>query len=186
MLGEIYIAAALAIFLAVFGWSEKIFGLSSKHIQSILSFCGKAELKYKEYLELMNLISQDKTLHPGIFQKKLINILSKSNIKPEDKPIMDILKKNSKSLKELNKQNEHKRNFFIVLFLFLFIGGSVIFYSEYLQTYFLESMTISQLILLIIIGIGTKIYSNINKIESKIQNNLNSLTTQIGDKKGGR
>jgi hypothetical protein len=186
MLGEIYIATALAIFLAIFGWSEKLFGLSNKHIQSILSFCEKANLRYKNYLELMRLISQDKTIHAGIFQKRLINILSKSNIKPEDKPIMRILKDNSKSLGELNNKNKYKKNFFVVLFLFLFIGGSILFYLESEKAYVLESMIITQSILLIIIAFGTKIYSNIINIESKIQNNLNSLTTQMGDKKSGR
>jgi hypothetical protein len=186
MLGEIYIATALAIFLAIFGWSERIFGLSNKHIQSTLSFCEKANLKYKDYVELMHLISQDKTLHPGIFQKKLINILKKSNIKPEDKSIMKSLTENSKSLKELDKRNIYKKYFFIVLFLFLFIGGSILLYLESIKVYILESMIITQVILFIIVIIGTKIYSNIIKIEGRIQHNLNSLTTQIGDKKSGR
>ncbi|MBW2972771.1 hypothetical protein KY346_00080 [Candidatus Woesearchaeota archaeon] len=186
MLGEIYIASALAIFLAIFGWSEKIFGLSSKHIQSILAFCEKAKMSYKNYLELMRLISSDKTAHPGKFQKKLISLLKGSAIKGKDKSIMKKLKENSVNLGKLEKQNRNKKIYFIVLFLFLFIAGSALVLLENFGLYQLESFIISQAVLFIIILFGVSIYTDITNAESKIQANLIILTTEIGDNQSGR
>ena len=186
MIGEIYVATALAIFLALFGWSDKIFGLSNKNTQSILTFCAKAKLEYKSYLELMSLISKDKKLHPGTFQKKLVGILSKSNIELEDKPIMKILEENGLLIKSLDSQNKYKKSFFVILFIFLFVGGTILFYFEYSQLYVLQSVVISQAILLILIFVGALIYSTVTRTEEKIQKNLNSLTTKIGSRKIGR
>ena len=134
----------------------------------------------------MDLISQDKTTHPGLFQKKLIEILRNSSIKKEDKKIMALLRRNSEFLKELEKHNKYKKTYFVILFLFLFIVGSILFYLENIKTFVTESVIISQVILFILILVGTNIYVKIIEKENKIQTNLLSITTQIGDKKSGR
>ncbi|MFH1506002.1 MAG: hypothetical protein ABIE94_03340 [archaeon] len=186
MLGEIYIATALAIFLAIFGWSERLFGLSSKHKNAIVSFCEKTKLTYKKYNELMILISKNKTLKPGRYMIQLVNILKGTLIKKEDKDIMNKFKDNSDFLKKLNESNNHKKTFFIILFSFLFIGGTALIFIESKNTCYFESVITAQIILLILIGIGTYIYKGIMDTESKIQNNLLSIVTAIGDTKHGR
>ena len=178
MLGEIYVASALAIFLAIFGWSERMFGLSSKHVRMILSFCEKTKLTYQNYIDLMNLIKKEKKMNPGKYLKEIVKILSGSNIKQGDKTIMNKLKENSELLKELDNSNKHKKIYFIVLFIYLFIGGTSLIYSETYYPYLFLPIIIVQIILILIIGIGVKIYNNIIDKETKIHNNLMFITTK--------
>jgi len=182
MLGEIYIASGLAIFLAIFGWSEKIFGLSSKHLEIVLGFCEKTKLSYNNYIALMNLIKKEKSINPGRYAKKLLEILKKSNIQIGDKEIMKILKENRRLLRQFENLNSRKKTFFIVLFLFLFLGGSFLLYSEITSPKSFEPIFIAQTLLFILIIWGAKIYHNINTKESAIHKNLMLITTKFEGK----
>jgi hypothetical protein len=186
MIGEIYIASALAIFLAVFGWSEKIFGLSTKHVRLVNSFCEKTGLSYSKYLELMEFIQKKKMPNPGRYMKQLLGILKGSNIQSGDKGIMARLEANSKLLKELDGLNKNKRVYFVALFLYLFIGGSALIYLGMYHPQLFEPNLFAQIILFLIIIQGVEIYYALASKETKIHNNLMDLTTKIGADNRGR
>lgn len=189
MLGEIYIASALAIFLAIFGWSERLFGLSNKNVQTVVSFCDKTKLTHQKYLELVDLIKKEKTLRPGEYMKSIIKILRGSNIKKEDKPVINKLKENGELFRRLEKFIKYKKVYFILLFVYLFIGGTILTYFETVYVTPLVSIIdykklfepffVAQSLLFFIIGIGMIIYSKLNAIETEIHNNLMDVTTKI-------
>jgi hypothetical protein len=182
MLSEIYLGSALAMFLAVFGWSEKIFGLSNKHILFILSFCEKSKISYRKYTDLMKLIAEKKVKNPGRYQKKLVSLLRGSSIQSGDKNILNLLRNNGLCLKKLESQITIKKYYFLFLFLFLFMGGTLLFYLEKLNQFNQANMLIAQVILLFIIIIGILMYNKTSMLENTIESNLNEIITKIEDR----
>lgn len=189
MLGEVYLAGALAIFFAVFGWSESIFGLSAKTKEKEAEFLKRTKLTEIKYKRLKNIISKSKELDSGTFLKDIMAILKGTRLFKGGKRVFDTLRENDKSLENLKRLNSYKYSCFVVLFLFLFVAGTTMLIFEN-SSYTLMRITIGslgmisldilltlslQLILLIIIIIGFVIYLKIKDTEKKIQNNLNSL-----------
>ena len=187
MLGEIYLAGALAIFFALSGWSESIFGLSTKTKEKELEFLKRTKLTEEKYKKLKNLIAKSKEVDSGKFLKEIISLLRGTRLFKGGKKIFDRLRENDKNLKKLRKYNSHKYVLFIALFLFLFIGGTVMIIFEnsiYAINIIIKSLGISlhnllivglQVVLFVIIMIGFIICSKIKITEKTIQDNLNNL-----------
>lgn len=179
MLGDIYLGAALAIFLAIFGWSESIFGLSQKTKENEAVFIRKSGLTLSKYIELRKLISHSNNTGQAEYTKRLVNILKGTKIGAGDKGIFDKLRENNIILSSWENFNKVKKLIIGILFIYLFISGTIILLFENGLNPFLTSLNnwiiILQIILFIIICFGVFIYSKISKFETEIQNNLNDL-----------
>lgn len=187
MLGEIYVASALAIFLAVFGWSDVLFGLSTKTKEKEIEFLKRTKLTEIKYKKLKELVASSEEIDPGKFLKEVMIILKGTKLFKGGKKVFDKLRENDKNLEKLRKYNSHKYALFITLFLFLFIGGTVMLIFENswqtieimikLWEISLHSLLIFilQAVLFIMMIIGFNIYLQIREIERNIQDNLNSL-----------
>ncbi len=184
MLGDIYLGTALAIFLAIFGWSESIFGLSQRTKEKEADFIRKSKLTFEKYLELKKLISATQKLGQAEYTKKLASILKGTHIGAGDKGTFDKLRENSLTLTQWDKQNKNKKTVLSGLFIYLFIAGTVMLLFENNVTPFFEMsleswMIIFQSILFIIIIVGALIFNKIRKFEIEIQSNLNYLILRI-------
>jgi len=177
MIGEVYLATALAIFIAVFGWSDKIFGLSKETKEKESNFIQGSGLTLNNYRELRRVL-KNKDVDSIAKTKKIVSLLKRSKIRVGDKKIFDKLKENENIFSDLSRINRRKKSFFISLFIYLFFAGSYFLLFEfiyYLSTLHLYSIIAAQVILLIMISYGGSVYIRINNGEAKIQRNLISL-----------
>jgi len=177
MIGDVYLATALAIFIAIFGWSDKIFGLSKETKEKEANFIQKAGLTLNSYTDLKNVISS-KNLDSVEKTKKIVSLIKNTKIKQGDKKIFDKLGDNNQVFLKLNHWTEYKKAFFIIIFLYLFLIGSTLMVIETLENLpelYSNSIIWFQSILLGLIILGTLIYFKINKFEEILQKNLNDL-----------
>lgn len=188
MLGDIYIASALAIFLAILGWSESIFGLSQRTKEKEAEFIRRAGLTLADYLELKKLTSTYHGLDQGGYTKTLMKIIKNTNIKSGDKNIIERLRNNGSLISSLEKYNFAKKIVVVSLFFYLYISGTVMLLFENALSSdkivsLNEPVIILQSILFIFTLVGGFIYIKTGSYEKIIQQNLNSLIIQInGDK----
>ena len=179
MIGELYLGSALAIFLAIFGFSEQLFGLSSKNVQLILDFCKKTNLSYNKYTKLIELINKSNMINTGEYTKEMVKLLKDSKIETKDKTITDKLKDNAELINSLNSINFIKKVYFFFLFLFMFFYGSIFIYYEIKLVDITSLFVYGQVILLEIIFICMGVYFISTKKEKLIHNNLMEITTKI-------
>ncbi len=130
MLSDVYLAAALAIFLAVFGWSESIFGLSQRTKEKEAEFLAKTGLSKEKYSELRSLVSRSKNADAGKYVKEVMTILKGTNLITGAKIVFDKINQNEKKLAEWEHHNKTKKTFFTILFVFLFIVGTILLVVE--------------------------------------------------------
>lgn len=183
MLGDIYLGTALAIFLAIFGWSESILGLSQRTKEKEAEFIKKSKISLTKYIELRKLISNPSNLMGAEYTKKVINILRGTNIGADDREIFDKLRENNHSIAAWESKNKIKKMIISLLFVYLFFFGTLMLLFENNIEPFLFTLDswiiILQVILFSIIVWGVFIYRTIAKFESEIQNNLNFLILRM-------
>lgn len=188
MLGDVYLATALAIFLAIFGWSESIFGMSQKTKEKEADFITKTNLTPQKYRNLRRLVANYNKIDAGIYLKELMKILKNTNLVVGQKQIFDKIGENEKKIKEWKGYIKTKKIFFTWLFIFLFLAGTTILILEignYTNlTVIIDNISIPlyvslsiifQLILFIMILFGFSIYKKIDSCESYVQNKLNEM-----------
>lgn len=192
MLGDVYLATALAIFLAIFGWSENIFGLSRETKEKEADFLNKTGLSREKYNELRKLISKADILDPGDYLKKVMILLNGTKLMKGGKKIFDKINQNEKKLIEWEEYNKIKKIFFVVLFIFLFTAGTIILIiengkiSNILNVNFNGFFTYSnlvaifQIILFTIIVFGFFLYKKLSDCETYVQNKLNEMIEERG------
>lgn len=192
MLGDVYLATALAIFLAIFGWSETIFNLSQKTKEKEADFISKTNLTPQKYRDLRRLIANSKKIDPGVYVKELMKILKDTKLVVGQKLVFNKIEENEKKIKEYKKHIITKKRFFIILFAFLFLAGTIILILEsgdyknltivinQISISYITLVMLFQLILFIMILFGFWIYKKINACETYIQNNLNELILSGG------
>jgi len=177
MIGDIYLATALAIFIAIFGWSDKIFGLSKEIKEKESNFIHKSGLTLASYTDLKNVI-RSKDLDSIEKTKKIVSLIKKTKIKQGDKKIFDKLEDNNQIFSKLDYWTKYKKAFFIILFLYLFLTGSILMLIETLENLpelYSNSIIWFQSILFVLTILGALVYSKINKFEGNLQKNLNDL-----------
>ncbi len=184
MLADIYIGSALAIFLAVLGWSETIFGLSQRTKEKEAEFIRRAGLTLANYVELRKLVLSTYVSDQGEYTKSLMRILRNSNIKSGDKQIIDNLKNNGSLLSNLEKWILAKKIVALLLFLYLYVAGTYMLIMENSLlpnqiTSLNQTTIIFQIILLLFVGVSLFIYVKTSGYEKNIQLNLNSLIIKV-------
>ncbi|MEK6927724.1 MAG: hypothetical protein AABX11_04795 [Nanoarchaeota archaeon] len=185
MLADIYLGTALAIFLAIFGWSETIFGLSQRTKEKEAEFMRRAELTPSKYLELRKLVSTNNVTNQGEYTKSLMRILKDTKIKSGDSNILNKLGQNEQLfLPKLENYSFFKKLIACLLFLYLYTAGTIMLIMENSSvTNNLVSLNpeiiVLQSVLLIFVIAGGFVYIKTNKYERNIQLNLNSLIIQI-------
>ncbi len=188
MLGDVYLLSALAIFFAIYGWSESIFGLSKETKRKISHFLSKTRLTQEKYNKLKDLVSKAKEMDPGRYLKELMTILKGTTLSKGGKEVFDKLKKNEEELNELSGLDSLKQKLFLSLFIFLFVMGtfiSIVENSNLLQlqlnifgisiSFYIFLIILFQILLFAITLWGFVIFDKTKKHESLIQNNLNDL-----------
>ncbi|MBU4348070.1 hypothetical protein KJ671_01005 [Patescibacteria group bacterium] len=170
MVGEIYITSAMGLFIAAFGWSDKLFGFSRRIIQAELSFCGRISMKYSNYKKLLKVL-HTKYKNPGIYTKDIISLIRGTKLKPGSTEAFKKLKENYLVLKDWKSINEKKKVFFGFLFIFLFVFGTLILIIKNDP----KIIILSQICLLLFIIIGLCIQKKLLNIEHKFENNINAL-----------
>lgn len=183
MLSEIYITSSIALFIAIFGWSENIFGFSEKTTAKENMFCNKTQISIDKYKKLIALLSKEDKMDSGLFTKQLVPLLKGSKIVTTDHIVASNLKDNYRLMKLWRENNKIKKIFLGILFMFLFIVGTIMTILE-ISGLPNKIIWLSQLDLFIFIIIGYFIYSAIHKIENKIQKNLTTITLYIEGKDG--
>ena len=127
----------------------------------------------------MELVKNQKKMDTGELTKKLVPIVRGSSLKVGDKKIMKLLKENGKNLSNFEHFANFKKMYFTGLFLYLFIVGTLLLFFEQVKEYSIYSIIISQIILFIILVIGTSLYKKMNEIEERIHLVLLNITTQM-------
>jgi hypothetical protein len=170
MLGEVYITSAIGLFIAAFGWSDKIFGFSRRIIQAELSFCERISMKYSNYQKLL------KTLHtkyenPGEYTQDIIGLVKGTKLKSGSTEAFKKLKNNYLILGKWKPLNHKKKLFFGSLVLSFFILGTLLIL---IQNSFLVVL-FSQLFILLLFILGYYLQKSLNQLENKFENNMNAL-----------
>jgi len=170
MLGEIYITSAIGLFIAAFGWSDKIFGFSRRIMQAELSFCERISMKYSDYKKLL------KTLHtryenPGEYTRDIVRLVKGTKLKSGSTEAFRKLKSNYLILEEWKPINHQKKLFFGSLFILFFVLGTFLIVIENSSLI----TVLSQSVILLLLFIGYNIQGNLLKLESKFENNMNAL-----------
>jgi hypothetical protein len=176
MIGETYIASAIGLFIAVFGWGDKLFGMSRNIIETEINYCKRISLKYSSYKKLLNILNE-KTIDSGRYTKEIIKIIKNSKLKIGSTKAFNKLKKNYDLIEEWKIINDYKKPFFGFLFLFLFISGTFFLIAE--QSSF-ENISvliiIFQSILLTLVLVGYFcIQRKLINIEENFGKNMNAL-----------
>ncbi len=191
MLGEVYIASALAIFFAIFGWSNVLFGLSKSIKEKEAEFIRQSGLGYSKYVKLRDLLNNSPKISSE-FTQKLMKIVRNTKLNKDSSEIIKIIEKNEELLKETIPILIMKKIFFLVTTLFLFVAGTFLVYFENIlqgQTHFtiigiylteyICYILVFQLILILLLIFGSVVYYISNKKNSKIQEGLEELILRV-------
>ncbi len=191
MIGEVYIASALAIFFAIFGWSNVLFGLSKSIKEKEAEFIRQSNLGYSKYIKLRDLLNNPPKVSSK-FTQELMKIVRKTKLNKDGSEIIKIIKKNEELLKETILILRIKKIFFLTTTLFLFVAGTFLVYFENIlqgQTYFtilgiylteyVCYILVFQLVLILLLIFGSVIYYVSNKKNSKIQEGLEELILRV-------